>query len=83
MNLLDVQDKIKAGEYRSDRFPAVPFVTFEDVLKTSSKTGEGVDQGSYPSCGATLTVGSTTHTCALRLGHTFFTTQQHDWARWL
>lgn len=82
MNLLDVQDKIKAGEYRSDRFPAVPFVTFDDVLKTSKPEAKTVVTAEYPECGASLTVGNSTHVCGKRLGHVS-QGSTHDWVGWL
>lgn len=33
MNMLDLSDRIEAGSYRSDRFPAVPFTTLEDMMQ--------------------------------------------------
>lgn len=83
--MLDVRDRLIGGKYRSDRFPAVPFKTLEDMMQVAQDalTPAKPEQGEYPSCGATLTVGDTVHECALRLGHTFWSTQQHDWAKWL
>lgn len=54
MNLLDVQDKIKAGQYRSDRFPAVPFKTLEDMMQEAQAvlSAETLWAGIItPSCG--------------------------------
>jgi hypothetical protein len=84
VDILTLQDKIEAGDYRSDRFPAVPFVTFADLMEEAeAEVIAAVEKSAYPECGASLTVGTVTHWCHLRMGHTFWSTQQHDWAHLL
>lgn len=45
MNLLDVQDGIVAGSYRSDRAAAVPFTTLQDVLAEGQAIMEAFTPG--------------------------------------
>lgn len=75
MDILTLKDRIEANEYRSDRHPAVPFVTFADVLNPLR-----VEPASnYPECGASLTIGEVTHMCTRRFGHVYIG-EQHSWA---
>lgn len=76
MDMLTLKDRIERGDYRSDRFAAVPFVTFADMLKQPAEA----DQPNYPECGAFLIIGSVQHVCHQRLGHAFLSGQNHDWA---
>jgi hypothetical protein len=79
VDILTLKDRVEANEYRSDRHPAVPFVTFEDVLKT---TPQPIKQ--HPECGASLTVGvgldRVVRYCEKRMGHVWTDGTQHDWA---
>lgn len=91
MNLLDVADRIEAGSYRSDRFPAVPFVTVEGVLDrifsersvaspTIKEFNDHIKTSkTYTVCGASLTTGEGTQYCMKRTGHVWTVGDEHDW----
>lgn len=77
VDILTLQDKIARGDYRSDRFPAVPFTSLRGLMQATnsaltSPAGEG------PTCPATLQIGSVIHRCGMRADHLAYA--QHDWA---
>jgi hypothetical protein len=80
MDILTLKDRIDANEFRSDRHPAVPFVTFADMLKTSTQPVAP----NHPQCGASLAIGVgrdlIVRYCEKRLGHVWNEGTEHDWA---
>ena len=77
----DVDRIVTDRWFRSDRHPAVPFITLEQAM-SNAQAAMTPRENPYPSCGASLTTSDITRYCNLRLGHTM-TGEEHDWARWL
>lgn len=57
MTVLDLMDRVRAGQYRSDRFPSVPYTTLamamqhaQDVLTVAEPNGQEVPGTITPSC---------------------------------